>query len=258
MSLTFPQSPYWWFERWAAAQWAQYRPNAFIAFGGAFEAGGLQCYKWSEERVMNGITSPVVHMQTLAGELLTTLLHENNGTLQIVVTCLPENPYALRKDSGKYIFISVFTGTWALGVLILASITLILRGVQRNIATLCVMLDCVSAALRIVYAIDPFAGRFINASILTVIFTGSVPMVLVSCILIASFWYELATQASLEVSGVLTSTRLPTIIIVSGMIAIEVISASLRAVRVRRAATSKSRLCASLFSLRWAFFFGFF
>lgn len=229
----FPDSAAPSFEAWAAAAAPIFGPAGFIAHSGTFGPGGYQVNRVFEDKITEGIKVPIVHMSATSAQVLFSLLNASGGALNVTITDWPPNPYMERYNGGVFIFYSVLLCAWALVIIVLASVTLALRGVARNLGTLCLILDVTGACVRFVWGLDPFAGRFIPVGILETLYTGSLPIVLSGTIILLLFWHELATQVSLSVSGVLDKKTKPAVISICILFVAEMISASIRSSRVR-------------------------
>jgi hypothetical protein len=221
------------FEIWAVRTASQLSPVALIAHSGAFGTGGYQVNKIYEDEFTTLITVPVVHISTATATILLQILDANQGVLNVTITDWPANNYMERKSGGVFVFYSVFLCTWAAAIIILAIVAMVRRGVGRNLGTLCLILDIVGACVRLLWGLDPFAGRFLPPGVLETLFTGSLPIVLSGTIILLLFWHELATQISLQVSGVLEKKTKPAVFSICILFTAEIISASLRSSRVR-------------------------
>jgi hypothetical protein len=94
---------------------------------------------------------------------------------------------------------------------------------------LCLLLDIIAALTKIMFALDPYADRIFPTSLCEIFFTAFIPMFVTSTVLIAMFWHELATQASMHVTGGLTTLKIPAIFVILVLFILEVVSASIRA-----------------------------
>eukprot|EP01122_Echinamoeba_exundans_P009312 TRINITY_DN3259_c0_g1_i2.p1 TRINITY_DN3259_c0_g1~~TRINITY_DN3259_c0_g1_i2.p1 ORF type:complete len:402 (+),score=46.04 TRINITY_DN3259_c0_g1_i2:106-1311(+) len=229
--VVYPDSNASSFEVWAVRTAGKLSPVALLAHSGAFGTGGYQVNKIYEDDFTTAITVPVVHISSATATNLIQILNANNGILNVTITDWPANDYMERKSGAVFVFYSVLLCTWALLIIILAIIAMVRRGVGRNLGTLCLILDIVGACVRLVWGLDPFAGRFLPAGVLETLYTGSLPIVLSGTIILLLFWHELATQVSLQVSGVLEKKTKPAVISICVLFIAEIVSASLRSSR---------------------------
>lgn len=216
-------------EAWMAYVWEQARPPAMILYGGAV-AGGYQTGR-NRDVSAGGTACPVVQTTQNDANVLLDILQMNGGLLNVTVTLGPENPYASRRAGAVYIFLSVVLCLAAIASLSISVTSLVYRGVRRNLPTICLILDIVGATLRIFFATDPYAGRWIPPSIIETLFTAHIPLFVGSTILIAMFWHELATHASVEIAGGLTKLKIPALIVLTVLFSLEAVSAAFRAAK---------------------------
>lgn len=99
----------------------------------------------------------------------------------------------------------------------------------RNMSFLVLILELIAAAIRLVFAIDPLSARFIPQPILEPFLTASFPISLSSMILLSFFWAELLSVDARTISGLLTTKKIPAVIIVLVIVGLEVASSALRA-----------------------------
>lgn len=221
------------FESWAVSVSKQFAPVALIAHSGAYGTGGYQVNKVYEDAITLGIRVPVVHVSSATATVLLRILSESNGVLNVTITDWPQNEFMDRRFGAVFMFYSVFLCAWALLIIILAVVSLVRRGAGRNLGTLCLILDIVGSCVRFAWALDPFAGRFLPAGVLETLYSGSLPIVLSGTIILLMFWHELATQISLQVTGVLEKNTKPAVVSICLLFIAEMISASVRSSRVR-------------------------
>jgi hypothetical protein len=149
----------------------------------------------------------------------------------------------------------VVLGVWELANVGLAIKVLFDAGCRRNMATLCLGLElsanlctCTPSpqredasnawgfvlmyAVRLLFAIDPFAQWFFPTVLSHVFLTCSFPLSISATILLTFSWHELVTFNSVEVSSVLGKGKYPAIICIAILFVFETISSSLRAAGV--------------------------
>jgi hypothetical protein len=127
------------------------------------------------------------------------------------------------------IFFTAVLAPWAL-INIGVAVWTITRMKRVNIAFLCLLLEALAGSVRLVFAIDPYAARFVPNVVLEVLYTSSFPMSLGSLLLLAFFWQEI-TRAQVEIlSALLTAMRIPAAITIVIMVVLEVAASCARAV----------------------------
>jgi hypothetical protein len=216
---------------WASAT-ASSKPEALLAYGGPYDAGGYQSNRLREFD-LPGVTCPIVHMIEADGLALLIALQKGGGEVNITVTDSPSNPYWDRRNGIAYVIMSALLILISIAVITIASAALYFRGIRRNIPTLCLLLDITAAITRILFAIDPFADRFFPSSVTEIFFTAFVAMFVSSTVLIAMFWHELATQASMQITGGLTKLKIPAIIVILLLFVLEIVSSAIRAAKLK-------------------------
>jgi hypothetical protein len=221
------------FESWAAWRYRSFRPSALIACGGSYAVGGLQVNKIGNPSIAAEITVPVVHISLSSSEALFDLLQTSGGLLNITITDSPENPFLDRRTGGLFIFYSALLCSWAACIFVMSILTLFRRGIGRNLGTICLSLDLLGSCVRFAFALDPWADRFMPPQVIDILFTSSWTIVISGTILLLSFWHELTTQVSMNITSVLDKNTIPTIVTISFLFVIEIISDILRCIRVR-------------------------
>jgi hypothetical protein len=83
--------------------------------------------------------------------------------------------------------------------------------------------------VRIPFLIDPFAGWLVPTPVVHAFFTMHAPLSGAGSIIVILYWHELVSSQSIDVSGFLTSSRIPAAIIIVILVLIEAITASFRA-----------------------------
>lgn len=184
----------------------------------------------------SGVNYPVVNMNSEEWSLFERLTASPNTSLNMTIDSDGISPWRIQKDSGAYYGHAVITGAFCIINIVLASLALSKhpQKCSRSISTLCLTLEIVAHVIRFFYALDPSGPwKLWPYPVEIVLLTLSIPVSLISMVLLTLYWQELVDFSSLEVSSVLSRSKIPAIIIVCLTLGTEVASSAVRAADVR-------------------------
>lgn len=156
-------------------------------------------------------------------------------TLNLTVDKEGVSIWRIQKESGAYIGFAIVAIAFAANNLVLAVIALLRHPLarQRSIVSLCLCLEIVAHVVRLLFGMDPLAPwKLWPYPVETMFYTISIPISLMSMVLLTLYWQDLVDFSSLEISSVLSRSKGPAIIIAIVAVGMEVASVSVRATDV--------------------------
>jgi hypothetical protein len=202
------------------------------------------------------VTFPVVQMDEDSYASFRALFNATKGNITLVIDDSGENEWVKIRKSGWFIFFGVSLGVFE--AINLACAIWVLSGhwpFQRSLVTVCLLLEILANSLRLIFLFEPFSGfvwispslprcmkidfvacrwsygkyLFPN-SVSTVFYTISFPITTSVTILLTFYWSELVSRnPTLQISALLTKTRIPAAIFIVLICIFEIISSSARA-----------------------------
>lgn len=174
---------------------------------------------------------PVVNMNSPEWDILEAeFLGSPSGVLNLTVDNEGYGMWVAQKESGIFIFFSATAIPFALINIVLASVALSQLPFRPSTGVLCLLLEILANAIRMLYAFDPAAPwplwpYPIEATLLSI----NIPISLSSMVLLTLHWQDLVDFSSLNVSSALSRTKIPAVVITVTMVIVEACAAAVRA-----------------------------
>jgi hypothetical protein len=208
----------------------------------------LLCPEWIYSGAQaTGVDYPIVNVNPKEWYLLEAYFTNTPNQFNLTIDSEGVSVWRVQRLSGAYIGFSVVTLALSGTNLVLAVIALIRHpsGKKRSIASVCLLLEILANLDRLFFGMDPFAPwRLWPYPVESTLFTMNIPLSLMSMVLLTLYWQELVDFSSLEISSVLSRSKIPAAIIGAVSVTLEVVNSGVRAAEVK-------------FDLRTSRFFGF-
>lgn len=200
----------------------------FVILGGFYYPGG---YQFVRERGIDvsTITVPVLQISLYDAVAVGFALQSYGGEFNVTVTDTPGNDWIPVRTGAGMTAVSSIICAWNIILFGLSIYLMYKSGLQKNIGSAVMVLDACGCAIRLIFCLDPLADRFIPAAIQQILLTGHLPFTVAGIILITSLWVEVSSESNLKIVGGLTTTAIPSTIIICIVTVLEFINSATRA-----------------------------